>query len=324
MSDHLPHSSPRVISGVALADGPIAPAPARNGTPMTTLSDAEVTWFAEMFARLAANVARHIQGKDDQIGYALVALVSEGHLLLEDVPGRRQDEPGAGAGRVGVGHVEPRPVHPRPAAVRHHRRVDLQPGDAGVRVPARPDLRQHRHRRRDQPGVAEDAVGDARGDGGAAGHRRRRRPRGAPAVRRRRHAEPDRDGRRHLRPARGPARPLPPEDGDGLSRRRGRGRHRHGPPRRVARSARAGARPRRDRADDHDQLERPHRPAGRAVRGGARPRHPPHRRRAPRRQPAWLDRPAARRPDARRRRGPAVRRSPTTSSGWPCRCSPTA
>ena len=40
-----------------------------------------------MFRRLLANVARRVQGKDDQIGYALVALVSEGHLLLEDVPG---------------------------------------------------------------------------------------------------------------------------------------------------------------------------------------------------------------------------------------------
>ena len=40
-----------------------------------------------MFRRLLANVARRLHGKDDQIGYALVALVSEGHILLEDVPG---------------------------------------------------------------------------------------------------------------------------------------------------------------------------------------------------------------------------------------------
>ncbi|WP_116995292.1 AAA family ATPase [Desertimonas flava] len=52
-----------------------------------TLSDADVTWFGETFRRLLTNVARRVQGKDDQIGYALVALVSEGHLLLEDVPG---------------------------------------------------------------------------------------------------------------------------------------------------------------------------------------------------------------------------------------------
>jgi MoxR-like ATPase len=53
----------------------------------TTLADSDVTWFGERFRRLLANVAKRVQGKDDQIGYALVALVSEGHLLLEDVPG---------------------------------------------------------------------------------------------------------------------------------------------------------------------------------------------------------------------------------------------
>ena len=39
-----------------------------------------------------------------------------------------------------------------------------------------PDLRQHRARRRDQPGLAQDAVGPARGHGRGPGHRRRRRP----------------------------------------------------------------------------------------------------------------------------------------------------
>ena len=83
VTDHPPPSAPRVISGATTA--PVAK-PA-TGSGSTTLSDAEVTWFAEMFARLATNVGRRIQGKDDQIGYALIALVSEGHLLLEDVPG---------------------------------------------------------------------------------------------------------------------------------------------------------------------------------------------------------------------------------------------
>ena len=61
---------------------------------------------------------------------------------------------------------------------------DLQPTDVTglsvydqreprVRVPPGPDLRQRRARRRDQPGDAEDAVGAARGDGRAAGDRRR-------------------------------------------------------------------------------------------------------------------------------------------------------
>jgi MoxR-like ATPase len=43
--------------------------------------------FAETFNAIAANVARVIQGKPEVIGLALLCLVSEGHLLIEDVPG---------------------------------------------------------------------------------------------------------------------------------------------------------------------------------------------------------------------------------------------
>ncbi len=38
-------------------------------------------------ARIAANVARVVQGKDDVVRLALVVLLAEGHLLIEDVPG---------------------------------------------------------------------------------------------------------------------------------------------------------------------------------------------------------------------------------------------
>ena len=66
------------------------------------------------------------------------------------------------------------PVHAGPAADRRHRALHLQPADAGLRVPAGADLRERHPRRRDQPRDAEDAVGAARGDGGAAGDGRRR------------------------------------------------------------------------------------------------------------------------------------------------------
>jgi MoxR-like ATPase len=38
-------------------------------------------------ARIAANIGRVIQGKDDVVRLALVVLLAEGHLLIEDVPG---------------------------------------------------------------------------------------------------------------------------------------------------------------------------------------------------------------------------------------------
>jgi MoxR-like ATPase len=43
--------------------------------------------FGRLFAGLLANIERVIQGKRDQIHLALVCLLAEGHLLIEDVPG---------------------------------------------------------------------------------------------------------------------------------------------------------------------------------------------------------------------------------------------
>ena len=45
------------------------------------------TTFAELFSVISANVQRVIQGKPDVIDLALICLVAEGHLLIEDVPG---------------------------------------------------------------------------------------------------------------------------------------------------------------------------------------------------------------------------------------------
>ncbi|MGZ8578500.1 MAG: AAA family ATPase, partial [Actinomycetota bacterium] len=43
--------------------------------------------FAARFGEVATNVERVVRGKHDEIRLALVALVAEGHLLIEDVPG---------------------------------------------------------------------------------------------------------------------------------------------------------------------------------------------------------------------------------------------
>jgi MoxR-like ATPase len=43
--------------------------------------------FQGAFERIVANIERTIQGKQDVIRLSLVALIAEGHLLLEDVPG---------------------------------------------------------------------------------------------------------------------------------------------------------------------------------------------------------------------------------------------
>ena len=48
---------------------------------------ADFAEFQMLFERIAGNVERIIQGKDEVIRLSLVTLIAEGHLLLEDVPG---------------------------------------------------------------------------------------------------------------------------------------------------------------------------------------------------------------------------------------------
>lgn len=46
-----------------------------------------ISWFADRFESIAANVERVIQGKRPVIDQVLICLVAEGHVLVEDVPG---------------------------------------------------------------------------------------------------------------------------------------------------------------------------------------------------------------------------------------------
>ena len=51
------------------------------------MNNEQAAWFAETFERLASNVEIAIVGKRASIRLALTCLLSDGHLLLEDVPG---------------------------------------------------------------------------------------------------------------------------------------------------------------------------------------------------------------------------------------------
>ncbi|MBV8386429.1 MAG: AAA family ATPase, partial [Acidimicrobiia bacterium] len=43
--------------------------------------------FAQKFDAIVNNIEEVIQGKDEPIRLAIVCLIAEGHLLIEDVPG---------------------------------------------------------------------------------------------------------------------------------------------------------------------------------------------------------------------------------------------
>ena len=196
--------------------------------------------------RLVDNIETVVYGKRDEIKLVLTALACDGHVLLEDVPGTAKTV----LARAIAGSIDgaiPQRIQCTP---------DLQPTDvtglsvfdqqvAELRVPAGPDLRERRPRRRDQPRDAEDAVGAARGDGRAPGDGRRRDARAAVSVPRARDGEPDRV-RGHVPAAGGAARPLLPADGARLSGPRGRAQDpRRSALRAPARRAAARRRPRR-------------------------------------------------------------------------------
>ena len=47
----------------------------------------DLTWFSDQFQAVSSNIERVIQGKREVIDLILMSLLSEGHVLLEDVPG---------------------------------------------------------------------------------------------------------------------------------------------------------------------------------------------------------------------------------------------
>jgi MoxR-like ATPase len=61
----------------------------RIGGPRVEVREGARDWqtFADRFGALEQNVERVLRGKHDQIRLALVGLIAEGHLLIEDVPG---------------------------------------------------------------------------------------------------------------------------------------------------------------------------------------------------------------------------------------------
>ncbi len=129
--------------------------------------------------RIVANVERVIVGKHAEVRLAMVALLCEGHILIEDVPGVGKTMLAKAISRS-IGCTFRRiQFTPDLLPSRRDGPIDLQPEDPGVRVPPGTDHGAGRARRRDQPRDPEDAVGAARMHGGAAGHDRWRHPRDA-------------------------------------------------------------------------------------------------------------------------------------------------
>ena len=59
----------------------------QSDTADSTYSASRTSWLAERFNDLVANVELFIRGKHDLVRMALVCMLAEGHLLIDDVPG---------------------------------------------------------------------------------------------------------------------------------------------------------------------------------------------------------------------------------------------
>ena len=132
--------------------------------------------FRADFLRLRQEIAKVIVGQDDIVEGTLTALIAGGHVLLEGVPGLGKTllvRTLADALHLKFARIQFTPDLMPADLVGTNVVLETPDGGRQVRVPARAGVRQHRARRRDQPGDAEDAVGPARSDAGAPRHRRR-------------------------------------------------------------------------------------------------------------------------------------------------------
>ena len=185
---------------------------------------------ASLMQRILYEVKKVVVGQDHFLERVLVAILAQGHLLVEGVPGPREDAHRQDA-REGDSRLVPaHPVHARPRAGRPRRHAHLQPEDRRFLDVARAGVHQPAARRRNQPRAGQGAKRAARGDAGIPGDDRRPDALRADAVPGHGDAEPDRD-RGHVPAARSAGRPLHDEGAGRLSERGGgvrdrRARHR--------------------------------------------------------------------------------------------------
>ena len=149
---------------------PAAPTPRRRPAAPAEVSPEAAR---QALTALRAEVAKAVVGQDAAVTGLVVALLCQGHVLLEGVPGVAKTllvRTLAAALALDTKRVQFTPDL-MPGDVTGS--LDLRRADRAVRVPRGTGLHQPAARRRDQPHPAEDAGRAARGDGGAAGQRRR-------------------------------------------------------------------------------------------------------------------------------------------------------
>ena len=122
----------RRLTKDARHDGNDDPHPLPEGPRLASKSGAE--WSPRSSRTpstlLVDNVETVIKGKSDVVRLAVVAIMCEGHVLFEDLPGTGKSVAGPGTGADDERHQQPGAVHAGHAPRRHHGVVDLRPAPA--------------------------------------------------------------------------------------------------------------------------------------------------------------------------------------------------
>ena len=154
--------------------------PMRLGSGLRSLSEGSLLAIEthaeayEIACRLLDNIETVVHGKREQITLVAAALVCGGHVLLEDVPGTAKTVLARAIARVIDGRcVLPDPVHARPAADRRDRPLDLRPAHRDFEFRPGPLFANVLLVDEINRATPKTQSALARGDGGAAGHRRR-------------------------------------------------------------------------------------------------------------------------------------------------------
>ena len=92
--------------------------------------------------RLKQEVGRIIIGQNQMLDRLLIGLLTNGHILLEGVPGFAKTLTIKSSFAGGPGEIQPHPVYSRPFARRCHRYHDLQSAEARIHCEKGSDLRQ--------------------------------------------------------------------------------------------------------------------------------------------------------------------------------------